>query len=45
MREEARRRERSGEMRKEDVLAIEWLREGPDSVVLVDSLAWSKIAV
>ena len=31
--------------REEDVLPIEWLREGPDSVGLVDGSAWSQMAV
>ena len=37
--EEERRRER------EDVLPIEWLPEGPESVGLVDGSVWSQIAV
>ena len=31
--------------REEDMLPIEWLREGPDSIGLVDGSAWSKITV
>ena len=47
---EAGKSERSGKKgetgtREEDVLPIEWLREGPDSVGLVDGAVWSKIAV
>ena len=35
----------TGKKREEDVLPIEWLRDCPDSVGLVDGSAWSKIAV
>ena len=41
----AEEEERSGEKRKEDVLPIEWFREGPDSVGLVDGSERSQIAV